>query len=213
MNAAFEPATQREDRDARENRQGGRDEQAARDARNRRRELPPPLGGLRAMRRSAEKTSERLATAASYLTIVGAVCLLGIVAIVTFGVVRRYLFGDPMLGVNEMVQMTAVALVAAALPYCTAREEHVAVDVFDRAIGRFGRFIGDIVARGLSAFVLGVLCYRAALKAFDAQEWGDATNMLQMPLWPFYATLAAGAGLCALVFALQLVVTLVRGPR
>ncbi|AMY67346.1 TRAP transporter small permease [Frigidibacter mobilis] len=140
-------------------------------------------------------------------------CLVAIVVIVSLGVVMRYAFGAPLLGVNEFVQLTAVALVMAALPYCTAQGGHVAVDVFERMLGKWGRYLGDIISYLLSGFVLGALAQRAALKALDAWEWGDATNMLRMPIWPFYGILAAGAGLCVVIMALQFFQIISRGPR
>lgn len=155
----------------------------------------------------------RLNGMASALAVVGGFGLIAIVVIVFVGVLMRYVFAAPILGVNEIVQLTAVAVVMSALPYCTARNDHVAVDVFDNFLGRYGRFFGDILSRAVSGFVLSVLCRRAALKALDALEWGDATNMLRVPIWPFYAILSLGAGLCVLIFALQLVVIVMRGPK
>lgn len=161
----------------------------------------------------AEKTSglDFHIRATLYLTVIGGICLLGIVSIVSIGVVMRYAFGAPLLGINEIVQLTAVALVVSSLPYCTAQEDHVAVDVFERPLGRYGRFFGDLLSRIISAIVLFILCQRAVLKALDAHEWGDATNMLQLPVWPFYSILAVGAGLCVLVFAVQVLLLLKRG--
>ena len=153
---------------------------------------------------------QRLSTG---LTLIAGLALLGIVALVGVGVIMRYAFDAPLLGVNEIVQMAAVALVMAALPFCTLRGDHVAVDVFEHMLGRWGRFFGDLLSRALSAFVLGVLCRRATLKALDALEWGDATNMLRLPIWPFYAVLALGAGLCVLVFVVQMLGILMRGAR
>jgi len=149
----------------------------------------------------------------SALVVLAGLCLLAIVVLVSFGVVMRYVFGAPLLGVNEFVQLTAVALVMAAMPYCTARGDHVAVDVFEKAMGKWGRYLGDIVSYLLSGFVLAILAQRAALKALDALEWGDATNMLRMPIWPFYGILSAGAGLCVIIMALQLFRIMSRGPR
>lgn len=165
------------------------------------------------MRDTIDIWSARFERATFYLALVGAICLLAIVAIVTVGVVMRYVLGIPILGVNEFVQLTAVALIMASLPYCTAKRDHVAVDVFERILGRWGRFIGDIVAYCLSGFVMAILAQRAVLKALDALEWGDATNMLRMPIWPFSAILAAGAALCVLTFAVQLVVLIVKGAK
>ncbi|MEM9047224.1 MAG: TRAP transporter small permease [Pseudomonadota bacterium] len=165
------------------------------------------------MRGTLATWSARLEQATRYLTVIGGICLLAIVLVVTLGVVMRYAFAAPLLGVNEIVQLLAVALVMSALPYCTAQNHHVAVDVFEKAIGQWGRFLGDVLARVLPGFVFVILCRRAVLKALDAWEWGDATNMLRLPIWPFYAVLAAGAGLCVLVFALQTLVILGRKLR
>ena len=52
------------------------------------------------------------------------------VVIISAGVILRYVFGAPVLGLNEIIQLTAVALVMAALPYCTEANGHVGVDVF-----------------------------------------------------------------------------------
>lgn len=169
--------------------------------------------GVNEMRLIIERWSLYFNRATLYLTAIGALCLIAIVLIVTVGVVMRYAFGTPLLGVNEFVELAAVALVMSSLPFCTVQQGHVAVDMFEPYLGRWGRFAGDVVTRLLSGFVLTILTQRAVLKALDAWEWGDATNMLRMPIWPFYTILALGAGLCVLIFALQLVVILVRGAE
>lgn len=152
--------------------------------------------------------SRGLDRTAAALNWVAAGCLLMVVAVVATGVVMRFALAMPLMGVNEIVQLAAVALVMAALPLCTVRNAHVGVDVFDRAIGRWGRFVGDVLSRSLSIFVLAVLALRALAKAADALEWGDATNMLGLPIWPFYGMLGIGAALCALVYLAQLGVIL-----
>ncbi len=148
-----------------------------------------------------------------WLAWLAGLALIFMVVIISVGVVLRYVFGTPLLGLNEINQLTAVVLVMAALPYCTIKNGHVGVDVFDNAIGPWGRFIGDVVSRLLSGFVLSVLVWRAGLKALDAWEYEDATNMLDLPIWPFYAVLSIGAALCVLVFAVQLIDILKRGAE
>lgn len=144
-----------------------------------------------------------------YLAWTGGACLLFMMALIAVSVIMRYVFREPLLGVNEIVELTAVAMVMASLPYCTFHNGHVAVDVFDRALGRWGRLFGDISSRALSIFALVMLCRRAVLKSLDALEFEDVTNMLELPIWPFYAILATGAGLCALVYAEQLLTMLI----
>lgn len=164
-------------------------------------------------RSSSKALSETLDRAALFLTWIGGLCVVGIVVVIAAAVVMRYAFRSPVLGVNEIIELTAVALVMTALPYCTARNGHVGVDVFDAAIGPWGRFLGDLLSRLLSTSVLAVLAQRAVVKALDAFEWQDTTNMLGLPIWPFYSILAAGAALCGLIFLAQFLLILISGPR
>ncbi|TPE43801.1 TRAP transporter small permease [Amaricoccus solimangrovi] len=137
--------------------------------------------------------------------------LLFMVATIATAVIMRYVAGTPLLGVNEVVQLTAVAVAMLALPYCTDERAHVRVDVLDNAIGPRGRWFGDALSRLLSGAVLSVLAWRSALKALDAWEYADTTNMLGLPIWPFYALIALGIALCVLVLAEQLLLILVTG--
>ena len=166
---------------------------------------------MRIRRRNLVAWSGYLDRASLWLTLIGGLSLLAIVVLVSVGVGMRYVLKTPLLGINEIVQLSAVALVMSALPYCTSRSGHVSVDVFDNMLGWIGRFLGDLMSHGLSLFVFVILAQRATLKALDALEWGDATNMLGLPIWPFYAIIATGAAICALIFAAQILVVLVRG--
>lgn len=131
---------------------------------------------------------------------------LAVLLVATFaGVVMRYVFAAPILGGNEIVQLVSVALVMLAMPAVAQNEEHVRVDVFDGYLGRIGRFAADLLSRGVSVYLLALLTLRSWAKMMDAIEFGDATNMLSIPLWPFYGLLALGTVLYALVLALQLV--------
>ncbi|MGI3184934.1 TRAP transporter small permease [Nioella aestuarii] len=151
----------------------------------------------------------RLFERATYvLATLAGICLLFMMGVIAASVIMRYVVGQPILGVNEIVQLTAVAMVMAALPFCTFHNAHIAVDVLDNHIGKWGRLIGDIGSRLLSGLVLALLCRRAILKVLDTYEFNDTTNMLSLPLWPFYAILAAGSGLCVLIFAEQIIMRL-----
>ncbi|GKY86631.1 TRAP transporter small permease [Sinisalibacter aestuarii] len=137
--------------------------------------------------------------------------LLFMMALIASAVIMRYVVGQPILGVNEIVQLTAVAIAMLALPYATHESIHVRADLFDPALGRWGRFIGDIITRILSIVTLWYLVGRAWAKALDAHEFGDSTNMLNMPIWPFYGLLTLGMALCIVIFALQLATVITTG--
>jgi len=137
---------------------------------------------------------------------------LAILLIATFaGVIMRYVFGAPILGINEIVQLVSVALVMLAMPVAAHHQDHVRVDVLDQGIGAIGRFIGDILSRGIAIYLLSLLTWRAWAKLQDAAEFGDATNMLSIPLWPFYGLLMIGAVLFVIALAVQLLDVLRKG--
>ncbi|WP_138473412.1 TRAP transporter small permease [Poseidonocella sp. HB161398] len=165
------------------------------------------------VRKAASALSAITGRATAVLAVIGGIALIALVVLIFAGVVMRYALGQPILGSNEIIQLAAVALVMSALPYCTSLNGHVGVDVFDRFLGYFGRRAGDVMARVLSGWVLGVLCHRAVLKALDAAEFGDATNMLGLPLWPFYAILALGTGLVVVIFAIQCLDVILNGAE
>lgn len=151
--------------------------------------------------------------ASRVLAVVAGIGLLLTLALIFVSVIMRYLFSMPLAGVNEIVQLASVGIVMLALPWCTAENAHVGVDVFDQRIGPWGRFLGDIQARVIGAAILAVLVWRAVLKALDAHEFGDATNMLQLPIWPFYGLIALGMALCVVVLLLQTIQIIREGAK
>jgi TRAP-type C4-dicarboxylate transport system permease small subunit len=161
--------------------------------------------------RASSARSNLLDRANLFLALAAGVSLLFMVVLIAVGVVLRFAFALPILGINEIVQLNSVVLVMLALPWATAQGVHVRVDVLDSAIGRRGRFAGDVLSRLLSAFVLSILVWRSGAKALDALRYGDATNMLSLPIWPFYAILSAGIALCVLVLLGQLIAILGTG--
>ncbi|MFN7092828.1 MAG: TRAP transporter small permease [Allorhizobium sp.] len=149
--------------------------------------------------------------AAKVLSTLAGISLLFLMAVITISVLARYLFNSPVTGVDEIIQLTAVSVVMLALPHATLSGAHVRVDIFDQLLGRWGRLAGDVVARCLSGFVLAILASRAWGKMLDAYEYEDTTNMLGLPIWPFYGILATGIALCLVVYAVELFSILSRG--
>ena len=146
-----------------------------------------------------------------FLAALAGLILLFMVGLIAFGVIMRYVVGQPILGINEIVQLAAVALAMLALPYTTHAEAHVRADLFDNALGAWGRFGADLLTRALSIVTLWILAGRAWDKAVDALEFGDETNMLGLPIWPIYGFVAVAIGLTIAVFAVQFLAILISG--
>jgi TRAP-type C4-dicarboxylate transport system permease small subunit len=149
--------------------------------------------------------STQVGRAVRLLTLLSSLALAVLLLATFVGVIMRYVFAAPILGGNEIIQMASVALVMLAMPGAAHEEIHIRVDVLDEAIGPWGRFIGDVLSRGIAIFLLSMLSWRAWGKLVDAVEYGDASNMLRIPVWPFYGLLLAGAALYAVVLLLQFI--------
>lgn len=144
-----------------------------------------------------------------WLATLSAVILAFMMVFVFVSAILRYAFNAPIAGGNEILEMASVATVMLAVPYCTTQDAHVRIDLLDRALGQMGRWLSDALYRVIGIVVLGFLANSYIARALDALEYDDVTNMLDIPLWPFYALIVFGMGLYAVILAVQLVMSCV----
>jgi TRAP-type C4-dicarboxylate transport system permease small subunit len=143
------------------------------------------------------------------LALAGGALLAAMAALMTAEAVLRYGFNRPVLGAQDAFELASVVIVFFAVAYCGRADGHVAVDLFFARMGAGARRLADILVKAASLAIVGLLAWQAALRAL-AFDPGDATNLLQVPRWPFHAVIALGAGLYALVLAIELA-ALLRG--
>lgn len=156
---------------------------------------------------AAESNGSRrviLARPLQWLAWLSGLILVGIMGLLTVGVFFRYVLNQPIVGIQELVQLSIVAVVMLAMPHCALRNAHIKVDVFDPLLGPKGRGFGNLFSRLVGIAVLSLLVWKAWLKALDALEYEDVTNMLELPIWPAYAAIAFGMALYAVVLLLEL---------
>ncbi|MCE2523773.1 MAG: TRAP transporter small permease [Rhodobacteraceae bacterium] len=140
-----------------------------------------------------------------WLAGIGGAVLFVIMLLVSYSVFRRYVLNDPILGDVELVQIGMAIVVMLAIPFATHSGAHIRVDILDNKIGAWGRFIGDLLARSIGAYVLYLLIGKTWDKAWDASKWGDVTNMIEIPVWIAYGAITLGMGLYALVLVAQII--------
>lgn len=139
------------------------------------------------------------------LALIASVVLAAMMLFVFAGAILRYAFNAPIHGSNEVVELASVAVVMLGIPYCTRREAHVRIDLLDPVLGPMGRAFGDMLYRVIGIVVLGFLVRAYVARTLDALEFDDRTNMIGIPIWPFYALICAGMGLYALILLMQLI--------
>ncbi len=136
---------------------------------------------------------------------ISAIVLAFMMVFIFVGAILRYAFNAPIAGGNEILEMASVAIVMLAVPYCTTQDAHVRIDLLDNALGRVGRLLTEILYRLIAVVVLWFLVKSYVARTLDAREYDDVTNMLDIPLWPFYGLIVFGMGLYGIILAVQLV--------
>jgi TRAP-type transport system small permease protein len=131
------------------------------------------------------------------------VALLGLLGLVIFDVVMRYVLRLPFLGAYEMSELLMVLIVFLALPYCAATGGHVAVDVLAPILDRPGFRWLNVLTHLAGALLMAVIAWQGMLYAFGSAARGEATNMLGIPKQPFELVTAACAALFAIVLLVQ----------
>lgn len=122
----------------------------------------------------------------------GGVCLLGVMAIEVVSVAGS-LFGKPLLGDSEIVEMLCGIAIASFMPYCQIRGGNVIVDFFTmrmppRALSALDAFMHLVVA-----LVVAILTWKLIDGSFTQHERGRVSMFLQLPQWWGYALASAAA--------------------
>jgi TRAP-type C4-dicarboxylate transport system permease small subunit len=138
------------------------------------------------------------------LALCGGAVLLGLMALIAFDVVMRYVLRLPFLGAYEMTELAMALIVFLGLPYCAATGGHVAVDVLGGWLDRPRlRWIGGVINLA-GALLLVLMAWQAGLYALGSRARGEGTNMLAIKTWPFELLTAVSMGLFALVLLRRL---------
>jgi TRAP-type C4-dicarboxylate transport system permease small subunit len=154
----------------------------------------------------------RFAALLRVLAYAGGAVLLGLVALVMFDILMRRVLHVPFLGGFEMTELAMVVIVALGLPYCAALGGHVSVDLFAKVLERPALRWVNVLVDLAGAVLLAIVAWRTVLHAIGSYRWGDATNMMAIPKYPFQLVTAVGAALFAAVLFGQ-AMRAMRGPR
>lgn len=125
---------------------------------------------------------------------VSGLSLLGMMVLTCADVVLRAAFNRPISGSQDLVSVTAVIVLAAAMPYTTAARGHVAVEYFFR---KLPRRLKPLVARAMHLMgiaLFGLLSYRGVAYGLMKLNVGEVTSTLRLPVfwlpWVFAASCA-----------------------
>jgi TRAP-type transport system small permease protein len=150
---------------------------------------PPGAGSRqRGMPRILRTTASVLKT----FQIVGMGIVVALMLLTVAHVIGRYVFDFPMLGVVEVSGLMVIALVFFAAPYDFYIDRHIAVDVIVRRLPAKGALIVNCLTYFVTLVVV-TLAFIWTIKTGQKQSTSGAiTDILRIPLYPFYFVVAFG---------------------
>ena len=153
-----------------------------------------------------------LRSASELLAVLGALVLLAVAMVAAVSIGGRWLFGSPITGDVELMQVACVVAIACFLPYCQWRGGHVRVEFFTQRAGSNVRAALDRLGQALLAMIMLLLALRAGVGVAEMRMHGETTMVLGFPAWLMYLALVPGLVLSAAV-ALHAAVTGAQAQR
>lgn len=132
---------------------------------------------------------ERLKTAQLRLAMLALVVMMMTIVI---DVTLRYLFGRPVHGSYDVVEVTLVIFVFHGLAACFLSRQNIVIDLIDGVVSeRVAHWlirISDIVTVGL----LALIAWAMTVPALQAWDYGDKKLELGLPIWILWAIAIVG---------------------
>jgi TRAP-type C4-dicarboxylate transport system permease small subunit len=105
-------------------------------------------------------------------------------------VVGRYFFNKPLAGGFEITEIGLALLIYCALPLVSVRREHIVIDTFDVFMSQWVKTFLNRLADVVCFIALSGVGYILFKRAVRVAEYGDTTNVLQIPLAPVVYTMS-----------------------
>jgi len=143
--------------------------------------------------------------------LLGGLVMLGIALMTSWSAAAGWLFGKPLPGDVELVEMLTAVSVFMFLPYCQLTGANVTADLFTqnagpRTVGLL-TLLGAVVALGFSLLLL----WRMYEGLLDYRQYVETTTILRIPLWYAYVPALVSLALLAAAAAVS-VRDALRGP-
>lgn len=133
------------------------------------------------------------------LAVIACIVLFALMMLTFADVLGRNVFSKPVPAGYELVSFLMPFIIFCALPYVNLTGGHVTIDLLDGFVPGFAKRAQHLLVHLISAGALGFMAWRLAMRSVDHLNYGEVTVELYLPMWPFSATMAALAGLAAVV--------------
>lgn len=112
-------------------------------------------------------------------------------------IARRSIFGSPISGDFELVEVGTCVAIFMALPYAQFSKAHVIVDLFTAPVAARTRAVLDAAAGFLFFLFTVLLTWRLAFGMLDLRNAAETTMILGLPRWPAFLVILPSGFLMA----------------
>lgn len=152
-----------------------------------------------------EKVKSLSAHIARFTKLVGCIsfwCVIAMMLMNVVDVIMGFVAKTHVLGAYELTQRLLMCAVFSAFAYGQSKKAHINMTIVIAHLPRAIRFILFTLMSILSVFAAGAMTYAAGVQMGVALSSGYMTEVLYIPLWPFYLveTVAMGIFTLALIY-------------
>jgi len=134
-----------------------------------------------------------------WFAVVGGAVLVAMTLMSVASIVGRSLFGKPVPGDFELIQIGCAICVAAFLPWCQMQGGNIIVDFFTARVGARAQAWLDAFGAALLSAVMLLVAWRTGVGAITVKASGETSMIMGFPSWIGYAFMVPGFALTAVV--------------
>ena len=141
----------------------------------------------------------------------GGIVLTALMIVIIVDVTGRYLLNWPLFGALDLSTVLLVLVVACAIGYGGRTGAHVTADMVSTLVGPRFEFYSGVAIKIAATAIVSVWSWRLFVTGNVARRLGESTQLLNIPFEPVYKALSFGAGIYALVLAIETIVLIRTG--
>jgi TRAP-type C4-dicarboxylate transport system permease small subunit len=150
------------------------------------------------------------------IALIGLAALLVLAIITMADVGMRWLFNQPITGVEDLAKLVVAIAIAASIPAVLASRQNITIRFIGRALGRRAELIFEIFGSIVVFVIMAGMAWQIQIYTDELRKTGETTWLLAIPVAPFWQVVSVLLFLSVpiqLVVIAGLLMTALRGRR
>ena len=123
---------------------------------------------------------------AKALALCGGVILLLMVFINVISITGRVIFGEPLVGDFELIEIACAVAIFLFLPLCQLKNGNIVVEIFTMKLSNSKKLLLDLIGDLIFAIIALFFSIRMVFGFQDMMKYNEETMLLEIPVWiPF----------------------------